>query len=162
MRLIDAEKLPRQKQLEAMGNGQYIEVEIVRGVDIDNAPTIEAELVVRCKECKHCDTGINEDGNKFWKCLGRHYGGVNPYDFCSYGESEYKEVWVVHEEDIDNAPTIEAEEVRHGKWIVEKVPYEKQLTKFTCSECGDNFETVSEVAKKFRYCRSCGAKMEVE
>lgn len=45
MRSIDADKLPRQKQLEAMGNGEYAEVEIVRGVDIDNAPTIEAEEV---------------------------------------------------------------------------------------------------------------------
>ena len=41
MRLIDADELTRQKQLEAMGNGQYEEVEIVYGTDIDNAPTIE-------------------------------------------------------------------------------------------------------------------------
>lgn len=50
---------------------------------INLAPSID---IVRCKECKHCDTGIDEDGNKFWKCLGIHYGGVNPDDYCSYGE----------------------------------------------------------------------------
>ena len=48
----------------------------------------------------------------------------------------------------------------HGKWIVEKVQYSEPLEKYTCSECGDDFETVIGIAKKFRYCRSCGAKME--
>lgn len=41
MRLIDSNALPKHKQLEAMGNGRYEEVEIVYGSDIDNAPTIE-------------------------------------------------------------------------------------------------------------------------
>ncbi|MBQ2649424.1 hypothetical protein IJI17_02135 [Candidatus Saccharibacteria bacterium] len=41
MRLIDADALPRQKMLEAFGNGQYEDVEIVYGNDIDNAPTID-------------------------------------------------------------------------------------------------------------------------
>ena len=52
---------------------------------IDDAPSID---IVRCKECKYGDTGTDEDGNLFWKCLGRHYGGTNPDDFCSYGERE--------------------------------------------------------------------------
>lgn len=43
MRLIDADALPRHKQLEAFGNGQYEDVEIVYGNDIDKAPTIENE-----------------------------------------------------------------------------------------------------------------------
>lgn len=41
MRLIDADALPRHKQLESFGNGQYEDVEIVYGNDIDNAPTID-------------------------------------------------------------------------------------------------------------------------
>ena len=45
MRLIDADALPREKILAARGNGQYEDVEIVYGNDIDNAPTIEAEPV---------------------------------------------------------------------------------------------------------------------
>lgn len=60
MRLIDADALPRKKQLEAFGNGQYEDVEIVYGNDIDNAPTVDAvpkqhlvnwAYVVRCAEC---------------------------------------------------------------------------------------------------------------
>ena len=64
MRLIDADTLPRHKQLESFGNGQYENVEIVYGNDIDNAPTIDAvpkqhlvnwAHVTRCKDCKHHD-----------------------------------------------------------------------------------------------------------
>ena len=41
MRLIDADALPRQKMLEACGNGKYEDVDIVHGVDVDAAPTID-------------------------------------------------------------------------------------------------------------------------
>ena len=41
MRLIDADALQKHKQLEAFGNGQYEDVEIVYSSDIDNAPTID-------------------------------------------------------------------------------------------------------------------------
>ena len=49
----------------------------------DDCPLIE---IVRCKECKWCDNGIDEDGKPFLKCLGIHYGGTKAEDFCSYGE----------------------------------------------------------------------------
>ena len=41
MRPIDADSLPREKMLAARGNGQYEDVDIVYGDDIDNAPTID-------------------------------------------------------------------------------------------------------------------------
>jgi len=42
--------------------------------------------IVQCNECKWGDTGIDEKGEPFWKCIGMHYGGTKPTDFCSYGE----------------------------------------------------------------------------
>lgn len=96
----------------------------------------------------------------------------------------WSEAEIVHDF-LDNAPTIDITDTetcrkcqettdrvlinagrakrkaeRHGKWVVEKVQYSEPLKKYTCSECGDSFETVSDIAKKFNYCRSCGAKME--
>ena len=53
---------------------------------IDNAPTVDAVPVVRCRECNHYKTGV---------CLKIYYDGLasryawqerNPCDFCSYGE----------------------------------------------------------------------------
>ena len=50
MRLIDADKLERQ---EYWGNERcfdYVDAE-----DIDNAPTVDAVEVVRCKDCIWCE-----------------------------------------------------------------------------------------------------------
>lgn len=51
MRLIDADALEPHEQFEPMGNGEYEYVEVVYKNDIDNVPTIEAEPIVRCKDC---------------------------------------------------------------------------------------------------------------
>ena len=49
--------------------------------DIKNQPTVDAEIVVRCKDCKFWDYDvIFPDG---W-CRGRHQG--NPSWFCADGE----------------------------------------------------------------------------
>ena len=42
--------------------------------------------IIRCKDCKYCDRGIDEDGNPFLKCLGWVYGGTQEEDFCSHAE----------------------------------------------------------------------------
>lgn len=90
MRLIDADALPRHKQLEAMGNGQYEEVEIVYGTDIDNASTINGVLsVVRCKDCKYYT----------FKSIEKKYGWCNEKEllvdeteFCSWGKRWSNEI----------------------------------------------------------------------
>ena len=59
--------------------------------------------------------------------------------------------------DIVNAPTIEAELVRHGRWIFvgEETTHDGWTYRnYRCSECG--FATVE--AKNF--CQNCGAKMD--
>lgn len=69
MRLIDADKLERQ---EYWGNERcfdYVDAE-----DIDNAPTVNAVEVVRCRDCK-----------KF-KTYGCRMVASGYDDFCSYGE----------------------------------------------------------------------------
>lgn len=50
-------------------------------------PTIDAVPVIRCKDCKYKDDGIDEDGIPFLKCLnGRSYGGTRINDYCSWAE----------------------------------------------------------------------------
>ena len=57
----------------------------------DNAPK-DVIAVVRCGECKHHDTGIDEEGKPFLKCLnGRNYGGTTADWFCADGEREVQE-----------------------------------------------------------------------
>ena len=52
----------------------------------DNSGDCPLIDIVQCKDCKWGDTGIDEEGEPFWKCIGIHYGGTKPTDFCSYAE----------------------------------------------------------------------------
>lgn len=53
---------------------------------IREMPTVDAEVVVRCKDCKHYDMGvclkIYSDGNAHTEA----WQPRRPEDFCSYGE----------------------------------------------------------------------------
>lgn len=70
MRLIDADALPYDEFL----NG----TRIVMQSDIDNAPTVDAVEVVRCKDC------VNWSDDKSHHCpLVAWWNGAN--DYCSAG-----------------------------------------------------------------------------
>ena len=53
---------------------------------VDRCPTVDAEVVVRCKDCKHYEMGvclkIYSDGNAHPEA----WQSRKPDDFCSYGE----------------------------------------------------------------------------
>lgn len=62
---------------------------------------------------------------------------------------------------IDEAPTIDAEPVRHGRWI------DHMVRDWRCSECGEKINKVRNVDgycydDKPHYCPNCGAKMMEE
>lgn len=59
--------------------------------------------------------------------------------------------------DIDNAPTIYAEPVRHGRWEWKDFHGDGSLT-LCCSECLET-EGAREISN---YCHNCGAKMDKE
>lgn len=62
--------------------------------------------------------------------------------------------------DIDNAPTINPEDLRpKGKWIPSEFGFPDRSKK--CSRCGEYEEPRTEKKKPFPdYCPNCGAKME--
>lgn len=51
---------------------------------IKKQPTIEAEQIVRCKECIYWKSGENEC-DKWEHCI-LHNICIGPYSFCSYGD----------------------------------------------------------------------------
>jgi rRNA maturation endonuclease Nob1 len=61
--------------------------------------------------------------------------------------SEYAHDWVA------DAPTIDAEPVRHGRWIRQ----DDTFTRYMCSECESKNHDGHE-----KYCPNCGAKMDAE
>lgn len=50
---------------------------------IDDAPTIDAVSVVRCKECKHRNERCGMGEHRWCEMLNM---STTPDDFCSYGE----------------------------------------------------------------------------
>lgn len=78
--------------------------------------------------------------------------------FTSAYSEELKEFY--SQEAIDNAPTIEAEPVRHGKWRTgNRAP--APIDRFVCSVC-DGLVVVSTFRNRcmYNYCPNCGAKMD--
>ena len=57
-------------------------------------------------------------------------------------------------ETIRNAPTVEAEPIRHGKWV----KYYGYEDRYYCSNCQDIWR--SERIKCLKYCPTCGAKVD--
>lgn len=57
---------------------------------------------------------------------------------------------------IDTAPTIEAEPVKHGRWIGKPIA---GYSTVRCSVCG---EVYTENNGRWLYCPNCGAKMDLE
>ena len=82
MRLIDADAL--QNILLTIATALEHEYGSLGGAvsgcmkHIDNAPTVDAVPVVRCRECKHYDGK--------WMCKISGVPSRKPNDFCSYGE----------------------------------------------------------------------------
>jgi hypothetical protein len=73
MRLIDADKLD-----------WWYKGRPIRRV-IDEAPTVDAVPVVRCKDCKHRELILGE-----WCCGALGDVSIDDDDFCSYGERKDK------------------------------------------------------------------------
>lgn len=79
MRVIDADALLQRAIPHGWSTPLW-----VSDIMIKDAPTIDAEPVVHCKDCKHYTLHCTWNGEKrYWCELQILYGGVN--GFCSCG-----------------------------------------------------------------------------
>ena len=84
MRLIDADALKR-RAITVRFFGK--DIMMVSTSEIDDAPTIDAVQVVRCKDCVYFHNGDCYNGNFPIKGdLANVYFDMKETDFCSYGE----------------------------------------------------------------------------
>lgn len=75
--------------------------------------------------------------------------------------SDGSRIWVIHDFDIDEAPTIDAEPVRHGRWV--KYGMDIAEHPWHCSECGWSDHHIDQRrVKEFEHCPNCTAKMDEE
>lgn len=81
-------------------------------------------------------------------------------DWLLNGQNEYVYNTNAFLESIDDAPTVDAEPAKRGKWIQETQTNSEGKAYFSCSECSaDEFRSIF---KEVSYCWNCGAKMESE
>ena len=57
---------------------------------------------------------------------------------------------------VINAPTIDAEQVKHGEWI----DHGTTCQRYECSVCGDQHDWLI-LPNNINFCPNCGAKMNV-
>lgn len=77
MRLIDADLLEDQFGIS--------DEDLLALDEIRHAPTVDAVVVMRCKDCKHSRETADGRG-LFCSVWGRGWHWVQPDGFCSYGE----------------------------------------------------------------------------
>lgn len=85
------------------------------------------------------------------------------HGFCYCNESDYSDGvasgFLLARDDVKEAPTIDAEPVKHGHWHIEEYPdgyYHSQ-----CSLCNSWF-TEDAFLYPYKYCPFCGASMEAK
>lgn len=87
-RIIDADAiLKKAKPMEELdGDGITFEVMAVSVILIDDAPTVDAVEVVRCRDCKF-GKHFGDLEDEWINCGNLHGKPLMPFDgFCSYGE----------------------------------------------------------------------------
>lgn len=87
MRLIDGDALWERLNDEPWENNADRD-EIALPI-VNAAPTVDAEVVVRCKDCKHYLIADEFDGGKRYMCEVNHFSYINSdgdMRYCSYGE----------------------------------------------------------------------------
>jgi len=68
---------------------------------------------------------------------------------------------------LDESPTIEADPVKHGRWVYDENGCDWNIGAWVCSECGSKNDGLPWDSKmnpyafaSSHYCPNCGAKME--
>ena len=83
MRLIDADAIVYESNKAVIRTGDCF----IRECDIEREPTIEAEPVVRCRDCKHYGKLMAGDPNADKRCLITDLYEWRPEDwYCADGE----------------------------------------------------------------------------
>lgn len=105
------------------------------------------------------------DADKLKKAMDRYWGTCQRIRKPRNGETA---VFLDVRATVEKQPTIDAEPVRHGKWIIRDNPGTGWY-RVTCSECGEDVTSTAPCIGFFpnakvtwNYCPECGARMDEE
>ena len=83
---------------------------------------------------------------------------IKRHKIISHYPNEYEEGWNDAIDEILEDQPCAVQEVKHGKWLLEKEPDGKPYC-FHCSVCDSDFSRIS-IQSATPFCPWCGAKME--
>lgn len=112
---------------------------------------IDADALIdyaKDRYCKDCDNrkGIKDD----------KYGIIYEIGEAPCGACEVDDMFY----ELENAPTVDVEPVKHGHWVeVQRIHETDHTAICECSLCGDTV-WVYDGQRAWNYCPSCGAKMD--
>lgn len=94
MRLIDGDKLQEFPIRANRCDKEHANTHFINGIEsvmeyAEMLPTVDAEVVVRCKDCKHYLIADEFEGGKRYMCEVNHFSYINSdgdMRYCSYGE----------------------------------------------------------------------------
>lgn len=134
MRLIDADSVNFTNFEIVMCEGDFKQAFKLLCEKLDNAPTVDAVEIVRCRECIHLQKSGQCDKTHLW--IGTKEGGGCDDFFCGFGGRA------------------DTEPVRYGHWV------RNDNGTYSCSECHSWIP--DEQHYYARYCLLCGARMADE
>lgn len=92
--------------------------------------------------------------------LLEYLAAIKPDEYVSaYGEAAVDVINHV-EEYVNEMPTIEADPVRHGRWVFQKGDNKEYVDGWICTNCKFGFHTKVPYFEAFKYCPMCGSRMD--
>ena len=82
---------------------------------------------------------------------------ANEIVYCNYDLDNYHSFRAVTDDEIDEMPTVDAIEVKHGIWETIDGSF---TAEFHCSVCGGWKHNLAYKHEGMNYCPNCGAKMD--
>ena len=86
----------------------------------------------------------------------KEYGWIDDEDFIEGYNTAIKDI----REAIKELPAIEAEPVRHGRFVFEKGDGKTCLDGWICTACKFGYHTNVPYFADFKYCPACGSRMD--
>lgn len=85
------------------------------------------------------------------------FGKTSTKVIATVEEGRIMSDWAFLEPFLNAAKTVDAEPVRHGRWILTS---DDQYEYCRCSECGYDTEENWMIGSEIKYCAGCGARMD--
>lgn len=111
----------------------------------------ESEMPDMIKHCSNCKQKMRLiDANELLQDMILRHDSIQKHNFIDVAKDDE---WLV-----ETAPTVEAEPIKHGRWIYLFLVDYPKVRLFQCTNCKAHIRHTTE--NIYNYCPNCGVKMD--